>query len=93
METSFKYAAESNIYELNKSDREMNNTAIVEELIQQRQNLRDQGNFDAAKWMTKTIRKQVKTEKNYYRVKHFEEELWYDIKRQRWDSSQITQNS
>ena len=31
--------------------------------------------------MTKTIRRQVEIEKNYYRIKHFEEELWYDMKR------------
>ena len=69
------------MYERNILDRETKNIDIVEDLVQHRQNLRDQGKFEAADWMTKTSRKHVKMEKNYYRVKHFEEELWYDIKK------------
>ena len=62
-------------------DRTTDNTDIVEELVQNRQKLRDEGNFQATDWMTKVIRKQVKMEKNFYRIKHLEEELWYDIKK------------
>ena len=60
MEKALKNAAEINIYERNKIDRTTENTDIVEELVQQRQKLRDKGNHQAADWMTKTIRKQVK---------------------------------
>ena len=52
---SFKYAAGVNIYERNKLDRQTNNTDIVEELVQLRQNLKNEGKVEAADWMTKTI--------------------------------------
>ena len=48
METSFNYAAEINICERSKLDRETKNTDIVEELILQRQNLKDQRKFEEA---------------------------------------------
>ena len=45
------------------------------------QSERELGNWDRVKGLTRKIRRQIQWEKQQSRIKHLEEELWFDVKK------------
>ena len=74
-------AAELNGEKHKHLDREFKFSEDLEEMFETRQRLKDEGKHERVKTMTRRIRKQLKKEKLDNKIKHLEEELWFDIKK------------
>lgn len=74
-------AATEHVEKVQKMDREFKRSAELEQLFSNRKKLYNEGKFDEAKTETKKIRKTIKQERTDLRIKHLEEELWFDVKK------------
>ncbi len=74
-------SAEKNIQKRIKINRETEHSEEIRSMFKERQDFRDDGDFEHAKKMTGGIRRNIKSRKLEHNLKHLEEELWYDIKK------------
>ena len=79
--TAMKAAAEKNMLPKKEYIRKFEPTQETLELFDKRQIEKENENWEQVKILNKEIKKQVRNDKKNKRIRHLEEELWYDIKK------------
>ena len=74
-------AAETNLERHKHLERDFIYSEDLEEMFKTRQRLKEEGEHDRVKQMTAMIRRRIKKERLDTKIKHLEEELWFDIKK------------
>ena len=76
-----KEAADKHIQKHKHVDRNFEYSEEITQMMKRRQDLKDIGAWDEVKKQNSEIRKKMVKEKSEQKIKHLEEELWYDIKK------------